>query len=352
MATLYSITYTYTGQSNTSSTMSVAKSKFSLSGNTDKEIGRITKITYLHWHTNTTGVNVTMKGRLYFSDSTYIDSDQKKVKFSGSSLSVTNTFTTNLPTPEKFKTWNKINTVKVKSGGGTLYWRALSDKPMKVTVYFYEPSPMYYCIANPADGTTSTVSFKNTAGGYYNEKNSYDDAEGHYYAGHNYKSRMLVKALQMQEVKSTVTNATLSFYNQTESGAAVTVYAVASKSSAVGTALSSGNYFGRTATQNVSFSSAYKKNTIDVTSCFQYAQEHWPGEAWYIWLVWTSSSVTTGILGYATSYGSSYYPSFSVTFENSTYIWQKCNVYYAVDGGYQLVMPYYGDSDTWNEATK
>ena len=50
MATEYTITYTFTGQDNTSGNRSVAFNRFSASGDTGRNIGQITKIQYVHYH--------------------------------------------------------------------------------------------------------------------------------------------------------------------------------------------------------------------------------------------------------------------------------------------------------------
>ena len=68
MATKYCLTYKYTGQSNVHNSMIVAKSKFTLSGDTTKKIGKITKITYQHTHTSTNARTWNLYGKLYFGE--------------------------------------------------------------------------------------------------------------------------------------------------------------------------------------------------------------------------------------------------------------------------------------------
>lgn len=149
MAIEYCLTYTYTGRSNESTnnaTPIVDKSKFSLTGDTDKRIGRITKIVYGHYHTSTNPpATWELKGRLHFSDGSYIDSDIVSHKFSGDIYCYTNTFTENLPSQSRFDTWTKIETVKVNTiSGAELYWRALSSYPMTVKVYFVDAGFVHY----------------------------------------------------------------------------------------------------------------------------------------------------------------------------------------------------------------
>lgn len=149
MATEYTITYTYTGQSNTSGTRSVPISKFKKSGDTGRTIGQITSIKYEHWHTSTVGMVWNLRGRLVFSDGTTVTSNNVGINPSGDSVKFTNTFTT-LPTAEQFAKLTTVQTLdsqgKTTSGGysATLYWRATSDKPMRLIVKFIEEPPIVY----------------------------------------------------------------------------------------------------------------------------------------------------------------------------------------------------------------
>lgn len=139
MATEYCLTYKYTGQTNVHNSMIVAKSKFTLSGDTTKKIGRITKITYHHYHTSTNARTWRLYGKLYFSDGTYITSDTVSKGISGNVVNYVNTFTTDLPGPDKFATWTQIQTVAANpSESIDIYWRATTDSPMYVKVYFEE----------------------------------------------------------------------------------------------------------------------------------------------------------------------------------------------------------------------
>ena len=97
MATEYCLIYKYTGQDNTSGTRSVDLNKFSISGDTDKNIGRITRIEYEHWHTSAGSMSWGLMGRLLFSDETYIDSDRIYESISGSAVKYKNTFTLEKP---------------------------------------------------------------------------------------------------------------------------------------------------------------------------------------------------------------------------------------------------------------
>ena len=149
MATEYKITYTYTGQSNTSTARSVALSKFKKSGDTGRRIGQIKSIKYEHWHTSTKAASWALRGRLVLSDGTTFTSNTVTQTISGSKVKYTNTFT-KLPTPEQFA---KLKTVQTLNSQGTtgqgsysadLYWRANSDNPMKLIVTFVEELPIVY----------------------------------------------------------------------------------------------------------------------------------------------------------------------------------------------------------------
>ena len=149
MATEYTITYTYTGQGNTSGTRSVAFSKFKASGDTGRTIAQITSIQYVHYHTSTNAMTWNLRGRLVFSDGTTITSPNVGNHISGNIVKYTHTFTT-LPTAEQFATLSSVQTLdsqgKTTSGGysAKLYWRANSDYPMKLIVKFIEVPPVVY----------------------------------------------------------------------------------------------------------------------------------------------------------------------------------------------------------------
>lgn len=151
MATEYCLIYKYTGQDNTSGNRSVDLSRFSISGDTDKNIGRITRITYEHWHTSAGSMSWGLRGRLLFSDDTQLDSDQVYEHISGEVVKYTNTFTLEKPmTKARFEQATTIQTIdtqgKATSGGysSTLYWRATSSAPMYLYVYFVEADYMMY----------------------------------------------------------------------------------------------------------------------------------------------------------------------------------------------------------------
>lgn len=139
--TEYSITYTKTNQSNTSThntTVQLPKSGFALSGNTNLNIGQITRILFRH-RNNNGGLKGTWttKGRMYFGDGTYITSNGIAHTYNGDNFWTTNTFSSGLPSPEKFATWTRMDML-VSGSGGTLQWEATSKNPITITVYFYK----------------------------------------------------------------------------------------------------------------------------------------------------------------------------------------------------------------------
>lgn len=145
MATEFRLTYKYTGQTNVHNNMVVTKGNFTLSGDTTKRIGKITKIEYVHTHTSTEGRTWNLYGRLKFGDATYIDSDTVSKHISGDVVTYKNTFTENLPTPSKFNTWASIQTIAANpSSSVDIYWRATADEPMYIYVYFIEAGFMRY----------------------------------------------------------------------------------------------------------------------------------------------------------------------------------------------------------------
>ena len=149
MATEYTITYTYTGQDNTSANRSVPLSDFKKSGDTNRTIGQIKSITYAHWHTSTTPANWALRGRLVLSDGTTFISDVVEKTISGTKVQFVNTFT-NLPTPEQFAMVKSVQTLNSQGTTGhgdysaTLYWRANKSNPMVLTVTFIEEPPVVY----------------------------------------------------------------------------------------------------------------------------------------------------------------------------------------------------------------
>ena len=187
MATEYTITYTYTGQDNTSANRSVSLSDFKKSGDTNRTIGQIKSITYAHWHTSTTPASWELRGRLVLSDGTTFISDAVEKTISGTKVQFVNTFTS-LPTPEQFAMVKSVQTLNSQGTTGLgeyradLYWRANEKNPMVLVVTFVEEPPVVYapkvdrfeltrCNASgKADdegqyiGTTLKLSVKNSAG--------------------------------------------------------------------------------------------------------------------------------------------------------------------------------------------
>lgn len=149
MATEYKITYTYTGQGNTSANRSVSFSRFKASGDVDRNIGQITSIKYEHYHSSTKSMTWGLNGRLVFADGSVLVSDRVYHEISGSVTKYTNTFET-LPTAEQFAQLAAVETLdtqdKTSAGGyyATLYWRANSDNPMRLIVTFIEEPPITY----------------------------------------------------------------------------------------------------------------------------------------------------------------------------------------------------------------
>ena len=149
MATEYTITYTFTGQDNTSGNRSVAFNRFSASGDTGRNIGQITSIQYAHYHTSAGSMRWGLMGRLVLSDGTTFVSDQIYHNIDGDVVGYVNTFSA-LPTAEQFATLASVQTLdtqwKTTSGGysSKLYWRATSKYPMYIIVKFIEEPPITY----------------------------------------------------------------------------------------------------------------------------------------------------------------------------------------------------------------
>jgi len=160
--TEYSIVYTKTNQTAKStggSTVQLAKSGFALSGNTNLNIGQITRITFRHKHSNG-GYHGwwATTGRLYFSDGSSIKSDTIRYEYNGNQKWTTNTFSSGLPTPEKFATWTRMDLIPSNhSGSGTLQWWATASEPITITVYFYKYEDLIVDADPPtASGVTIT----------------------------------------------------------------------------------------------------------------------------------------------------------------------------------------------------
>ena len=164
MAAEYTITYTFTGQDNTSGNRSVALSRFAASGDTDKTIAQITSIQYVHYHTSAGSMRWGLRGRLVLSDGSIFTSDQVYNNIDGDVVRYVNTFTDlptaeqlialsptqNLLTPEEFAAQATIQTLdtqgKTTSGGysSKLYWRATSKYPMQIIISFIDEPPVTY----------------------------------------------------------------------------------------------------------------------------------------------------------------------------------------------------------------
>lgn len=164
MSTEYTITYTFTGQDNTSGNRSVALNRFTASGNTDKTIARITSIQYVHYHTSAGSMNWGLRGRLVLSNGTVFTSDQIYNHIDGDVVRYVNTFTDlptaeqlialsptqSLLTPEEFAAQATIQTLdtqgKTTSGGysSKLYWRATSKYPIQIIIRFIDVPPVVY----------------------------------------------------------------------------------------------------------------------------------------------------------------------------------------------------------------
>lgn len=149
MATEYTITYTFTGQDNTSGTRSVGFGRFVASGDTGRNIGQITSIQYVHYHTSTESMSWNLRGRLVLTDGTTFTSDYLNQGISGNVVRYVNTFT-ELPTAEQFANLASVQTLdtqgKTTSGGyyAKLYWRANGTYPMQLIVKFIEEPPVTY----------------------------------------------------------------------------------------------------------------------------------------------------------------------------------------------------------------
>ena len=149
MATLYKITYTYTGQGNTSANRSVPFNRFVASGDTNRRIGQILSIEYEHWHSSVKSMSWGLRGRLVLADGTTFVSDEVYNKISGNVVRYVNTFA-EFPNAEQFAQLQSVQTLdtqgKTTAGGyaTTLYWRANADNPMRIVVTFTEEPPVTY----------------------------------------------------------------------------------------------------------------------------------------------------------------------------------------------------------------
>lgn len=173
-----------------------------------------------------------------------------------------------------------------------------------------------------------TVSFYNTSGRYYNTSGTNVEGSSRYYIGKNRRCRFNVTADQMALLNGTIDSATFYIYNASTSSSTYAGYFIACLSQSYDTALTEGNYFAQTETQSFTPSTAWHKWSFDVTSCFQYAQENWSGQAWQLWWIGTAGSSELGMNGYNnTSYDEKYAPSFTVIIDSNMtqtatpYVW-------------------------------
>lgn len=149
----YKLVFRYTKQGNYAGPRIVNWSKFVRSGDTGKTVGQIESITYTHYHTSTNQRTWPLRGRITLADGTTFVSETDSHHISGNIVLYTNTFTkaSGLPSPEQLNQISTIETINENDrnnndgfGSTKLYWRALSDYPMIVTVTFVETPPTYY----------------------------------------------------------------------------------------------------------------------------------------------------------------------------------------------------------------
>ena len=145
--TEYCIKYRKTNQSNTitdpNGYVFIRRGEFAVSGDTGVVMGKITRIVFRHTHTSTKEPWWSLYGRMYFGDGSGVDSGVIGMGFQSNALTWWNTFSENLPTPEKYATWTAIQ-VRPASipARGNLYWRATRDYPMEIYVYFWAASDL------------------------------------------------------------------------------------------------------------------------------------------------------------------------------------------------------------------
>lgn len=148
--TEYCILYRKTNQGNTltgagtgSGYVWLGRGDFSVSGNTNVPMGRITRIVFRHTHTSTRKPTWNLYGRLYFDDGSFVDSNVIGHGFSSDIYTYWNTFQDNLPTPEKYATWSSIRIMPASTpSSGQLYWRADRTDPMEIYVYFWSAADL------------------------------------------------------------------------------------------------------------------------------------------------------------------------------------------------------------------
>ena len=114
-------------------------SSFTVSGNTNIAMGKITRIVYNHPHSSTKSVTWKLYGQLEFGDGSTLNSDVVSHKFSADVYTYVNTFDTSSLSVEKWQTctgiWQCIEPLLPSTG--TLYYRATPEGPVEVLVYFW-----------------------------------------------------------------------------------------------------------------------------------------------------------------------------------------------------------------------
>lgn len=112
---------------------------FTVSGNTNVAMGKITRIVFRHTHSSTKYVTWKLYGQLAFADGTTLNSDIVSHRFSGDVYTYDNTFDTSTLSVEQWESctgiWQRIATPL--PGTGTLYYRAVSEAPLDVYIYFW-----------------------------------------------------------------------------------------------------------------------------------------------------------------------------------------------------------------------
>lgn len=160
-----------------------------------------------------------------------------------------------------------------------------------------------------------TTSFYNTFGRYYSTSGTTGQADSAYYAAKNRRWRMDITAEQMATIVSEVGSASVRVYNRNYYNSEFTFYCVASKQSSWSSVLTEGNYFGQTETQSITPYPTWTEFNLDCSTCFQYAQENWPNEAWYLWVIWTKGGGDVAFIGYDNdTYADYRCPYFTITY--------------------------------------
>lgn len=146
------IIYTCTNQPNTRNDRVVSIANFTASGDTDKNIGLITKIVYEHYHSSTHPRGYELRGSLVFSDGTALVSDTQLLSINANVPRCVNTFANPGITGEQWalltevQTLDALDSIHNNSGyyGADLYWRATTAQLMRIIISFEEEPPAYY----------------------------------------------------------------------------------------------------------------------------------------------------------------------------------------------------------------